>query len=137
MHLVSLDCAVFRKCAAAMAIALFLSGCVRDQKSSVFDNPASPYGPVNNPSSIPGHGGIVTADQVLEGEVASVNSNLRFAVVTFPPGRTPAIGQRMNITRQGLKVGEIKITGPERDDSTVGDIIAGEAERGDVVRELK
>ena len=46
-----------------------------------------------------------------------------------------AVGQRLNVYRFGLKVGEIKVTGPQRDDNIVGDIVAGEARKGDDVRE--
>jgi len=41
----------------------------------------------------------------------------------------------MFVYRQGLKVGEVKIVGPERDHMTIGDLIAGEARKGDDVRD--
>jgi hypothetical protein len=63
-----------------------------------------------------------------------VNANLRFVVITFPLGQLPAIGSRMNIFRSGEIVGEIKITGPQRDDNSVADIIFGDALKGDEVR---
>lgn len=78
---------------------------------------------------------IVTPEEGVEGKVAWVNSNLRFVVVTFPIGRTPGPERRLNVYRKGLKVGEVKITGPQREDSVVGDLIAGEAQSGDTVRE--
>ena len=78
---------------------------------------------------------IITPDQGLEGRIAWVNSNLQFVVITFPVGQMPAVDQRLNIYRHGLKVGEVKITGPQNDDSIVGDILAGEAAPGDSIRD--
>ena len=37
--------------------------------------------------------------------------------------------------RRGLKAGEIKITGPQLEDNVVADIVAGDAEAGDEVRD--
>jgi hypothetical protein len=78
---------------------------------------------------------IVTPDQGLDGRIAWVNSNLQFVVITFPIGQMPAVDQRLNIYRHGLKVGEVRITGPQNDDSIVGDILAGEAAPGDSIRD--
>jgi hypothetical protein len=77
---------------------------------------------------------IVTPGQVLTGKVVVVNSASRFVVVNFPVGHFPAQGQSMNLYRQGLKTGEIKISGYQRDDFAVGDIVAGDAQVGDEVR---
>ena len=92
--------------------------------------------------SVSGHGLVSTnapliitpEEEELIGKVASVNANLRFVVITFPVSRMAAIGQRLNVYRHGLKVGEVKISGPQSDDSSVADIIAGDAEAGDAVR---
>jgi hypothetical protein len=56
-------------------------------------------------------------------------------VITFPIGQMPAVDQRLNIYRHGLKVGEVRITGPQNDDNIVGDILAGEAALGDSIRD--
>lgn len=45
------------------------------------------------------------------------------------------MGKRLNVYRNGLKVGELKVTGPQRDNNTVADIVAGECQVGDEVRE--
>jgi hypothetical protein len=42
--------------------------------------------------------------------------------------------QRLNLYRRGLRVGEVKVTGPQREDNIVADLVAGEAEVGDEVR---
>ena len=44
-------------------------------------------------------------------------------------------GQTFFIYRAGMKVGEVKITGPQRDNDTVADLTTGDAEAGDEVRE--
>ena len=54
--------------------------------------------------------------------------------MTFPIGHLPLLNQRLHVYRQGLKVGEIRVTGPQLDDNVVGDISAGEARAGDEVR---
>jgi len=77
---------------------------------------------------------IVTPETVLVGKVVRVNVNAQFAVLNFPVGTMPAPGQRLNVYRQGLKVGEVKATGPQQDDNVVADIISGEALAGDELR---
>ena len=76
----------------------------------------------------------VTPETVLIGKVIGVNTAGRFVVLNFPLGRMAAQEQRLNLYRQGVKVGEVKITGPQREDNTVADLIAGEADVGDVAR---
>jgi hypothetical protein len=69
------------------------------------------------------------------GKIALVNPAGRFVIVTFPPGTMPALEQRLNVYRGGLKIAEIRITGPQRDMNTAADIVAGECQPGDEVRE--
>ena len=64
-----------------------------------------------------------------------VNGAARFVVLNFPIGRLPSIEQRLNVYRQNLKVGEVKVTGPQREDNIVADISVGEAAVGDDVRD--
>jgi hypothetical protein len=71
----------------------------------------------------------------LTGRVLKVNHEARFAVLNFPIGRLPALDQRLNVYRHDLKVGELKVTGPQKEDNIVADITVGEAEVGDVVRD--
>ena len=77
---------------------------------------------------------IVTPENVLVGKVALVNSTGRFVVLNFPLGKMAAAEQRLNLYRRGLKVGEVKVTGPAREDNIVADLVAGEAEVGDEAR---
>jgi hypothetical protein len=77
----------------------------------------------------------ITQEFVLVGKIVSTNPTGRFVIVSFPLGRMPPNGQRFSVYRQGLKMGEIRITGPQRDDNVVADIIAGDATVGDEIRE--
>ena len=77
---------------------------------------------------------IVTAVNAPLGRVVSVNVNLRFVVIDFGLGRMPANDDRLSVFRKGLKVGEVKISGPQQDNNTIGDITNGEARPGDEVR---
>ena len=43
--------------------------------------------------------------------------------------------QRLNLYRNGLKAGEIKVTGPQLDENVVADIVAGDAQLGDEARD--
>ena len=77
----------------------------------------------------------VTLDEAVLGTVVSVNPTLRFLVMDFPVRKLPVLEQRLNVYRNGQKVGEVKVTGPGRDTTIAGDIIVGEAQVGDEVRE--
>ena len=77
---------------------------------------------------------IVTPGASNSGKITSVNTGARFAVITFSSGQLPEIERHLGVFRNGLKVAEIKITGPHRDGNTVGDIVAGECQTGDEVR---
>lgn len=78
---------------------------------------------------------IVTPENLLVGTVTTYNTAGRFVVLDFPVGRMPALEQVLFVYRQGLKIGEVRITGPERDYNTVADLISGEARKGDEVRD--
>ncbi len=78
---------------------------------------------------------IVTPETALAGKVVRVNPEGRFVVLNFPIGRLPALDQRLSIYRLGLKVGEVRVTGPQLDDNVVADLVAGDARSGDDVRD--
>jgi len=77
---------------------------------------------------------IVTPENAVVGKVALVNSVGRFVVLNFPLGKMAASDQRLYLYRGGLKVGEVKVTGPAKEDNIVADLVAGEAEVGDEAR---
>jgi hypothetical protein len=78
---------------------------------------------------------IVTPDESLTGSVVSVNDVGRFVVLRFTLGRLPAPEATLFVYRQGLKVAELKVTGPQKDDHTVADIRTGECRVKDEVRD--
>jgi hypothetical protein len=77
----------------------------------------------------------VTPVRSAHGKVAFVNAAGRYVVLTFPIGTVPGLEQKLNVYRQGLKVAEIKVSGPQRDFNTAADILVGECQVGDEVRE--
>ena len=89
-----------------------------------------PKGPPPEKPSPP----MVTPDLSPMGRVALVNNEARFVVINFPPGTVPPVGQPMNVNHRGLKIGEVKITGPQRDNDTVADLTTGAAYVGDEVK---
>lgn len=78
---------------------------------------------------------IVTPDNSLTARVVSYNSAGRFVVLDFPVGRMPRLEQSLFLYRNGMKVGEVKITGPQQDNNIVADLVTGEAQVGDEVRD--
>jgi hypothetical protein len=78
---------------------------------------------------------IVTPDTSIAGKVVAYNAAGRFVVLSFPAGPMPNQDQSIFLYRGGLKVGEIKVTGPQRDNNTVGDVVNGDAQVGDDVRD--
>ena len=78
---------------------------------------------------------IVTPDNSLTARVVSYNSAGRFVVLSFPVGQIPKLDQGLFLYRTGLKVGEVKITGPQQDNNIVADIVSGDAQVGDEVRD--
>ena len=69
------------------------------------------------------------------GRISSVNPVSRFVVITYPSSILPKNEQRLGVYREGRKVGEVKVTGPERDTITAADMVSGDAQIGDEVRE--
>jgi hypothetical protein len=80
-------------------------------------------------------GAIITPDFSLSAKVVSVNTVGRFAVLSFPAGGLPKIDQTLFLYRGGLKVAELRVTGPVQDSNIVADIASGDAQVGDTVSE--
>ena len=112
-----------------MASALVLAGCARHRHG---EWPPPNLGQIETRPAPPL---IVTPAQGTAGRITSVNSSARYVVIFYSIG-VPLLGveQRLNVYRAGLKVAEIKITGPSRDTNTIADIVAGECQAGDEVR---
>jgi hypothetical protein len=69
------------------------------------------------------------------GRVARVNSGAAFVILTYPIGKLPPVGKRLGVYRNGMKVGELKVSEPQYQQNTAADITAGEAQAGDEARE--
>jgi len=78
---------------------------------------------------------IVTPDDSLRGSIVSVNDVGRFVVLKFTLGKIPALDSTLYVYRQGVKVAELKVTGPRKDDHTVADIKSGDCRPDDEVRD--
>ena len=106
--------------------ALALSGCSWMKAGKKPANAQAPAGAPAAPTAAP--------ENALLGKVALVNGAGRFVVLNFPLGKMAAVDQRLSLYRHGLKVGEVKVTGPQRGDNIVADLVAGAAEIGDEAR---
>jgi hypothetical protein len=116
--------------------ALALSGCARQKVADSGSRPQPKAGSRTVPTGTTGSYQplTVTPDNTLVGKVVGVNTPGRFVVLSFPLGRMPSPERRLNLYRRGQMVGEVKVTGPQREDNTVADLLAGEAEVGDDAR---
>ncbi len=77
---------------------------------------------------------MITPDLRPIGRVQAVNTRGRFVVVSFPDSSMPALDQRLGVYRNGQKIGEVKITGPQREINVVADIVTGEPQAQDEVK---
>jgi hypothetical protein len=80
-------------------------------------------------------GPIVTPSAVGTAHVIAVNDVGRFVVLGFPGGQVPKTETPLFLYRNGLKVAELRVTGPQSENNTVADIVSGEARVSDTVRE--
>jgi hypothetical protein len=108
-----------------LALALVISGCATNKEPKYAELPGlpTPDQPVVKPAN------------VITGKVASYNAIGRFVVLNFPLTQMATVGQTLFLYRDGLKVGEVKISGPQKDDNIVADLVKGEAAAGDDVRD--
>jgi hypothetical protein len=104
------------------AAGVALAGCVHSQPETA--------APAAAPSTT-----IVTPDNSLAGRVVSYDSTGRFLVLNFPSRLMPNTDQRLFLYRSGLKVAEVKVTGPQNDDNIVADLVSGDVTIGDEVRD--
>ena len=109
----------------AVLLALVAGGCAWLPKAPSSAKPAAAAAPAP----------IVTPDYSLAAKVVSVNTVGRFVVLSFPAGQMPKIDQTLFLYRGGLKVAEVHVTGPGQESLTVADLVSGEAQVGDTVRD--
>ena len=71
------------------------------------------------------------------GRVISVNATLRFVVLDFSLSRQPQPGERLELTRQGSFVGELKTGYHARGNTVEADIVSGTPTPGDEARPVR
>lgn len=121
--------------AISLGILTVVSGCSWFKKSEpTYESAAAIHQPASANSIENAAPAMALADG-LNGKVSSANGDLRFVVITFPVGQMARVNQHLNVYRNDMKVGELTVTGPQNEDSTVADITAGEAQTGDTVRD--
>jgi hypothetical protein len=121
----------FSLACANLLVALVLCGCAGRSATPTGTPVAHSAGSSTNLNS---QKLILTFSEQLNGKVTSVNPNLRFVVLTFSIGRMPDLHQRLNVYREGLKVAELNVTGPQTEENVVADISTGDVAIGDEVR---
>jgi hypothetical protein len=121
----------------AAVLGLFLAaGCAENKPAF----PPETYAPGMAPASagpsasITNRDLIVTLESGTFGKVAKVDAS-GFVVLNFPLGHIPPRDKQLSLYRRGLKVGEVKVTGPQLDDNTIADVVTGNAVAGDEARE--
>lgn len=124
--------------------AVLLSGCLRPQPDAASAGASAGQGGKKKASKIAGAQKLssaaatrvsrITLVNEPRGDVASVHPTLGFVVIDFYLAPLPRISQRMAVYRQGMKVGEVKISGPEQNSNIVADVTSGNVSVGDEVR---
>ena len=112
---------------------LTLAGCATNNSKAT--NAAKKKTPATSKGRTANQKSTLAPTLQLTGKVASVNSELRFVVLDFSVGDMPGINQRLGVYRAGQKVAQVKVTGPQSDTNIVADVIEGEAQVGDEVRQ--
>ncbi|MBE7499803.1 MAG: hypothetical protein HS113_05740 [Verrucomicrobiales bacterium] len=95
--------------------------------------PAAPR-PAGPPAPEPRYP-VLTPITPVQGRVVFLNAKLRFVIVDFTFHQLPQAGQRLGLYRGTARVGEVRVSGPFRGQTTVADVMSGEARVGDQVRE--
>lgn len=98
--------------------------------------PEEPVAP--RPGGLPGPDPrypVLTPITPVQGRVVFLNEKLRFVLVDFTFHQLPQTGQRLGLYRGTTRIGEVRVSGPARGQTTVADVMSGEARVGDQVRE--
>ena len=87
------------------------------------------------PAAVPKPAPIVTLDSSLSARVVSYNQAAQYVVLSFPSSQLPNTNETLFLYRNGLKTAELKVTGPRSDNNIVADVITGDVQVGDEVRD--
>jgi len=123
-------------------VGMLAAGCAHNKAAQNTTTPVKPAATVRKttkpvkPAAAAAPQTIVTPDHSLAAKVVRYNSVGRFVVLSFPPGQMPKLEQSLFLYRDGMKVGEVKITGPQdSNNNIVADLVTGEAQVGDEMRD--
>jgi len=127
---------------ASLCVCLVLMGCAsrKDAASNSASKPSNKTGQKSEVAvkatslTVTNGNTIMTLSNTEYGKVYSVNTALHFAVLDYSLKSLPNIGDRLFIYRQGIKVAEVRVSGPQMNSNIVADILAGEVKTGDEVR---
>jgi hypothetical protein len=113
-------------------VSLTFLGCSGSRSSAARNSPAQRIGARTNATAV-SVSPATTAPAT--GRVARVNPDGAFVILSYPLGAVPPVGRRLSVYRDGMKVGELKVSEPRYQQHTAADITAGEARAGDETRE--
>jgi hypothetical protein len=130
----------------SVTLAILIAGCASsDSKTAEGERPAV--------ATIPSKGGGLVRDSqpsdaqsktnspenatlVLptSGRIHSVNPGLQFVVIDYTLGGVPALQSLLPVYRGDQKVGQVRLTGPERNGFVAADVVEGILQNDDEVR---
>ena len=113
-----------------------LAGVASSGCSHTGHNATAPVGPPatgDSQSSTNREKLFVTLQTGLEGKVSNVDPVGRYVILNFPAGSLPALEQKLYVYHHGLKTAQLRITGPQLEDTIVADILSGQVFVGDRV----
>lgn len=94
----------------------------------------NPPPPSSKEKAKPDPGPVITPVLAFSGKVVLVNVPLKYLVAEGTIGRLPPLDQRLNIYRDGQKVGEAVVSNQSRGVNFAADISQGEVRVGDTLR---
>jgi hypothetical protein len=101
-------------------VSLAAAGCAKNRKPRVSNEPLKAE--------------LVRPRDAGTAKVLRVEERLRFVVLDYSLSPIPPFGTKLDVERDGQKVGELKVTGPANGVTTAADIVNGTLQPGDLAR---
>ena len=123
-------------------ISILLLGAACAGTKAAKDDPSPPVPKEKSKSSAPPKparnqpdpGPVIVPVSAFSGKVVLVNGPLKYLVAEGTIGRLPPVDQRLNVYRDGQKVGEAVVSNQSRGANFAADISQGEVRVGDTLR---
>jgi hypothetical protein len=138
---------VLRLSSLTIALSLGLAGCQSPDAAdpgSPDKSPSAPaaprtakggnLGPGPSPAANPTNRTPATVVLPASARVHAVNPGLRFVVLDYTLGGVPPLQSQLSVYRNGEKVGELRLSGPERNGFIAADVTEGFVQVDDEVR---